>query len=56
MTYWRKRPCAGVVREALRKIVKSGLPGEHHFYIAFDTRYPGVRLSRTHGASAIRVK
>jgi hypothetical protein len=35
----------GVVRAALRKVVKSGLPGEHHFYIAFDTRYPGVRLS-----------
>src|SRR5262245_40687732 len=35
----------GVVRASLRKIVKSGLPGDHHFYIAFDTRYPGVRLS-----------
>jgi hypothetical protein len=35
----------GVVRASLRRIVKTGLPGEHHFYIAFDTRYPGVRLS-----------
>jgi hypothetical protein len=35
----------GVVRASLRKVVKTGLPGEHHFYIAFDTRYPGVRLS-----------
>jgi hypothetical protein len=35
----------GVVRSALRKITRSGLPGDHHFYIAFDTRYPGVRLS-----------
>jgi hypothetical protein len=35
----------GVVRASLRKIIKTGLPGEHHFYIAFDTRYPGVRLS-----------
>lgn len=35
----------GVVRAALRKVIKTGLPGEHHFYIAFDTRYPGVRLS-----------
>ena len=35
----------GVVRASLRKVIKSGLPGEHHFYIAFDTRYPGVRLS-----------
>jgi len=35
----------GVVRASLRKIVKTGLPGDHHFYIAFDTRYPSVRLS-----------
>ena len=35
----------GVVRASLRKVVKSGLPGDHHFYIAFDTRYPGVRVS-----------
>jgi hypothetical protein len=32
----------GVVREALRKVERSGLPGEHHFYIAFHTRHPGV--------------
>lgn len=35
----------GVVRAALRKIMRTGLPGDHHFYIAFDTRYPGVHLS-----------
>jgi hypothetical protein len=35
----------GVVREALRIAETEGLPGEHHFYIAFDTRHPGVRLS-----------
>src|SRR3954469_7167444 len=35
----------GVVRAALRKVMRGGLPGEHHFYIAFDTRYPGVQLS-----------
>jgi uncharacterized protein len=34
----------GVVREALRKVERSGLPGEHHFYIQFDTRYPGVSI------------
>jgi uncharacterized protein len=34
----------GVVREALRKVEKSGLPGDHHFYIAFNTRYPGVNI------------
>jgi hypothetical protein len=35
----------GVVRAALCKVMRSGLPGDHHFYIALDTRYPGVRLS-----------
>lgn len=35
----------GVVREALRKVKRTGLPGEHHFYIAFNTRFPGVVLS-----------
>jgi uncharacterized protein len=35
----------GVVRDALRKVQKTGLPGEHHFYIAFNTRYPGVDIS-----------
>ncbi len=34
----------GVVREALRKVEKSGLPGEHHFYIAFNTKFPGVNI------------
>ncbi len=34
----------GVVREALRRVEKSGLPGEHHFYIAFNTQYPGVDI------------
>lgn len=31
-----------VVREALRIAQADGLAGETHFYIAFDTRYPGV--------------
>ena len=35
----------GVVREALRIAATTGLPGEHHFYIAFNTRHPGVQLS-----------
>lgn len=34
-----------VVRMALQRVQREGLPGEHHFYIAFDTRHPGVRLS-----------
>jgi hypothetical protein len=35
----------GVVRSVLADAAKNGLPGEHHFYIAFDTKAPGVRLS-----------
>ncbi len=34
-----------VIRMALKRVEKEGLPGEHHFYIAFDTRHPGVVLS-----------
>ena len=32
----------GVVRDALRKAAREGLRSEHHFYIGFDTRMPGV--------------
>jgi hypothetical protein len=35
----------GVVRRVLLDAAKNGLPGEHHFYISFDTRAEGVRLS-----------
>lgn len=36
----------GVVREALRRAkVNGGLPGEHHFYISFRTRAPGVKIA-----------
>jgi hypothetical protein len=34
----------GVVRKVLID-AKDGLPGEHHFYISFQTDFPGVRLS-----------
>jgi hypothetical protein len=35
----------GVVRQVLSDTAKKGLPGEHHFFITFDTRAAGVRLS-----------
>lgn len=35
-----------VVRRVLLDVARGGLPGEHHFYISFDTRAPGVRLSQ----------
>ena len=36
----------GIVRAALQQIAKTGLPGEHHFYISFLTQGPGVVLSK----------
>ncbi len=36
----------GVVRAVLQQIVKSGLPGEHHFYISFLTQAPGAIVSK----------
>jgi uncharacterized protein len=35
----------GVVHQVLADAAKNGLPGDHHFYISFDTRADGVRLS-----------
>ncbi|MFN4283334.1 MAG: SspB family protein [Alphaproteobacteria bacterium] len=35
----------GVVREALRFAAKTGLPGNHHFYLTFRTDHPGVEMS-----------
>jgi hypothetical protein len=35
----------GVVRTVLADAAKKGLPGEHNFYITFDTRAEGVKLS-----------
>lgn len=35
----------GVVRKVLTEVARAGLPGDHHFYIAFDTNAPGVRIS-----------
>jgi len=34
----------GVVRTVLDDTAKHGLPGDHHFYITFDTRAEGVRV------------
>src|ERR1700735_5304718 len=42
-----------LTQEALRRVIRTvlvdaaskGLPGEHHFFITFDTRAEGVRMS-----------
>ena len=36
----------GVVREALKRARASGgLPGDHHFYLTFRTKAPGVKIA-----------
>jgi len=35
----------GVVRKVLSEVARTGLPGEHHFFISFATKAPGVRIS-----------
>jgi hypothetical protein len=35
----------GMVRDLLAATLKKGLPGEHHFFITFDTTAAGVRVS-----------
>jgi uncharacterized protein len=34
----------GVIRTLLIDTVRDGLPGEHHFYLTFDTNHPGVSM------------
>jgi hypothetical protein len=35
----------GMVRDVLADTIKKGLPGDHHFFITFDTTAEGVQLS-----------
>jgi uncharacterized protein len=35
----------GVVRRVIADTAKNGLPGDHHFFITFDTAKPGIRMS-----------
>ena len=35
----------GVVRNVLADAAKKGLPGDHHFFITFDTHGDGVKMS-----------
>ncbi len=43
---YQQEAMRGVVRAVLSQVVKTGLPGEHHFYISFLTQQPGVILSK----------
>lgn len=39
------RATLGLVKEVLARVAESGLPGEHHFYLTFETGADGVELS-----------
>jgi len=34
-----------LIRSVLERIAKDGLPGEHHFFITFDTMHPDVEIA-----------
>ena len=35
----------GVIRKVISEVTRTGLPGNHHFFITFVTGAPGVRVS-----------
>jgi len=35
----------GLLKSILERVAKEGLPGDHHFFITFDTTHPGVNMS-----------
>ncbi len=39
------RAMRGLMKELLTDIGKNGLPGEHHFFITFDTAHKGVEIA-----------
>ena len=34
----------GMMADVLAQVAENGLPGEHHFYISFETNHPGVDI------------
>lgn len=39
------RAMQGLIADVLRAVASEGLPGEHHFFITFDTRDPDVEMA-----------
>ena len=35
----------GLIARVLRRVAEEGLPGNHHFFISFDTNHAGVRIA-----------
>jgi hypothetical protein len=34
-----------LMADVLTQVAREGLPGEHHFFITFDTKHPGVHMA-----------
>ncbi|SMC74508.1 hypothetical protein SAMN06295998_104210 [Primorskyibacter flagellatus] len=39
------RAMRGLIKEVLTDVAADGLPGEHHFFITFDTGHPDVQIA-----------
>lgn len=39
------RAMRGLIQEVLEDVVEGGLPGNHHFFITFDTMHPDVEIA-----------
>jgi hypothetical protein len=39
------RAMCGLIQTVLEGVAEKGLPGDHHFFITFDTRHPGSKLA-----------
>ncbi|MBT8459174.1 MAG: hypothetical protein KJN60_05870 [Boseongicola sp.] len=39
------RAMRGLIQDVLNDVAKNGLPGEHHFFITFDTMHPDVEIA-----------
>ena len=43
--HYMEKAMRGVMAEVLGHVAEHGLPGEHYFYITFDTTHPGVDIA-----------
>ena len=39
------RAMRSLIQEVLREVAANGLPGQHHFFITFDTMHPDVEIA-----------
>lgn len=39
------RAMRGLIQEVLSDVAEDGLPGQHHFFITFDTMHPDVEMA-----------